>query len=478
MPLKAAVKVAVKQSMGSLRKPQNQGLRLKRNAEFGVFGGCQWKEGFMKQRYFSLAALVLLVSFVCAVYTTAQETEVTGQPAQNNGQAPHNEGKLQEMQTKILQSVQRQVDLLKENLIDIVSREEATSDSLISVYDNKEKSTIKTRSILSDYRISFQQEATAATPDCGVVAKILNPEEPPYILREERTVLSEKETAAIGPLEKFFFNTARTGFLELIVPFDRQYEKCFDYKLLGIAKINDRNTLVLEVKGKESSMEKGVIKKDITTEEELNKEMFTEGLKSHLVGGGADLLLGSTRAIAKREDGIISTKVDMSWNIKFGGLALIDAEAMEIFQFNSGMSNISTVLNTYETEFSSIDKINLIGALPNGAPGVLLTIDREGAPVRSTEPPFANRIKVRNDFSSSRSFLVQTEYDKVKIKGRLLTLPVVRTVNVFRRSLDPETLEFTDKIYLEETYKTMYGSYRAFDVDTKITFDTLDDSSK
>jgi len=437
----------------------------------------------MKQRYCSLALLIVLISGICAIHAGAQDSEFPGSAPKDVQTQRNNVEDVQNLQIKILQAVQRQVDLLKENLVDITSREEVIREN-IEFSESKEQQLIKTHDIISDYRISFQKETTPIIPDCGVVAKILNAAEPPYILQEERTTRTEKapvlkngtRESGVSGLEQFFMDTARSGFLELIVPFDKQYEKCFDYKLLGIAKINERNVYVMDVKGKEKTSEKGITEKNIIHADDINKNLVAEAYPGYIgLKPGVEIRgPAATRILPKNEDELVSATMNTSWNIKFGGIALIDAGTMEMFQFNDELVNITTVVRTNIADYMAFN-LNSVGKLPNGEPGVLIKYDRMGAPIPKGPEDFNNRGIIREDYISSRAFIVQTEYEKVKIKDQLLTMPVARTVGVFRRSLNPETLEFNGLAYLEEKYKAGYSDYKAFNVDTNIKFGAMEE---
>ena len=58
----------------------------------------------------------------------------------------------------------------------------------------------------------------------------------------------------------------------------------------------------------------------------------------------------------------------------------------------------------------------------------------------------------------------QIEYDKVKVGDQILTLPVAKTVEVYRKK-DGK---------LEAVYKYKYSNYKAFTIDVKIKYGTID----
>ena len=406
------------------------------------------------QKYFCLIVQILLIFVICVISINAQDSKISLTAISPNIEDTEKLENIQNLQTKILQNVQRQVDLLKENLVNIVSSEEVASERDSEAFDSKGEKVIRTKNILSEYRISYLKDVTDVIPDCSVVAKIFNPLEPPYILQEDRAVQSVKESNQRLPdiypygvftatLNQFYLDIARNSFLEMIVPFDKQYEKCFNYKLLGIAKIKERDTYVIEVMGKEKSTEEGIIAQD----------KFTE----------------------------------MSWNIKFGGLALIDAKTMEIFQFNEKRVNMEIINSRYQSGYGEPGWQQDDGQkfINLGSDGKLMeTGTYEKSPMKINGKPLFRVWNDKrfvyvspdgrvsgNELFIGYSFLVQTEYDKVKVNDQLLTLPVTRTVGVYRRRIDLETYKFTDEADWRETYTTRYSDYKAFNVETNINYE-------
>jgi len=265
-------------------------------------------------------------------------------------------------------------------------------------------------------------------------------------------------------LEQFYIDIARSGFIELIVPFDKQYEKCFEYKLLGVTKIKDRDVYILEVMGKEASTGEKIPAK---AEGTANSEAVTE-VEVSLIKKEGDAEKGKThRAISYDMQSWAEAK--QSWDIKFGGLALIDARTMELFQFNCKRVDMEIINSEYHEENAKYEKRP--AQFPNG-PGFTISNGKRFVLVMPD-----GRISYDGDLFNAHSFLVQTEYGKVKIKDQFLTLPMARTIGVYKRRIDLETFKFTDVADWHETYTTNYSGYKAFTVDTKIHFGVPIDES-
>ena len=289
---------------------------------------------------------------------------------------PVNAGDANASLLEILQAVQKNVDFLKENIIDLISMEEI----LIEEVNDKGKST-RAANIISEYRIF--PETTGSISDCRVVYEIIESLMPTGILREEREMVSAKENNRTQRLDRFqleeHFWARGSSYVELLVLFDKQNEKCFDYELKGDNNTNDRNVYVIGIEQKEAD-------------------------------------IGRTHT-EKTED--------ISWNVKYEGSALIDAGTMEIVQLNRNRVNIN-----YSTRRTKSSPINDMFPSVATARYVLFT---------------------------------RYEYEKVKIKDQFLTLPVTKTVELFRENGQ-----------LETSYKYRYVNHRAFTVDTKISFGTID----
>ena len=105
------------------------------------------------------------------------------------------------------------------------------------------------------------------------------------------------------------------------------------------------------------------------------------------------------------------------YNIAFEGAARVDAETMEVVRLNRG--------RIYRIHYGT----------------------------RSPRDPRINSVE------TGSYYLSQHEYGKVKIMDRFLTLPVARTIRLFRNDGSPDTV-----------YKYRYSDFKAFTVDTKITY--------
>jgi hypothetical protein len=152
---------------------------------------------------------------------------------------------------EILKAVQKNVDFLKEHLVDLISEEVV----VIEEFDDKGK-TKKITNIVSEYR-TFP-EITNAISDCSVVYEIIESLMPVGILREERELQSVKENNKAQRLDRYKFNehfwAGGSSFVELLFFFDKQNEKCFDYDLKGVEKNNSRDVYVIGIKQKEASI--------------------------------------------------------------------------------------------------------------------------------------------------------------------------------------------------------------------------------
>ena len=447
----------------------------------------------MKRRYFGRIIQILFIfgAVVTFANINAQDLETLMPSVSNDTTERKNLEIIQNQQAKILQNIQRQIDLLKENLVDIISLEEVTNERT-GYYQGKQ--AIKTTSTLSDYRTSYSKETAGVIHDCSSVAKILNPIEPPYILQEDRKVRSiirsdnykDNWAFVTTAIDQFYIDIARNSFVELIVPFDRQYEKCFDYKLLGVVKINDRNAYVIEVMGKESSREVKINTRDA---------FITEGdyVENGLLSKKEVRLLEDENI----EEGRIIHFRDMetSWDIKFGGMALIDVETMEIFQFNRKKVFMEIINSEYQSDNGTLGFFDPHGNkfIHLGSGGKAIEsgkYEKSSKPIKFSNGDLYFRVwndkrfvyvrtdgMVREkDLFNGYLFSVQTEYDRVRIKDQLLTLPVVRTLGIYRRRIDLETYEFTEAADWNETYMTRYSNYKAFNIDTKIQFGTISES--
>ena len=309
----------------------------------------------MKQKHINIKICFLLIPALCAVPVNAVDAD-TSLP-------------------EILQSVQENTDFLKENIIDLLSEEEIT----VAEFNNKGKIK-KSANIISEYRI-FPEKATLI-PECRIVYEIVESFSPAGMLREERELLSVKENNRTQRLDRYEFEEhlwARgSSYVELLILFDRQNEKCFNYELTGVEKYNGRDVYVINVEQK--GLEKG---KKQTREDEL-----------------------------------------IEWTIKYKSSAWIDADTMEVVRLTRNG------IKLYYTRTS--EKVTIFDIFPH--------------------------------VTAQYVFSTQNEYEKVKIGDQFLTLPVAKTVELFR----PDGK-------LDTSYKYRYSNYKAFTVNTKILFGTVED---
>ena len=292
---------------------------------------------------------------------------------------------LQNLQSGIIQNLQQNVDFLKENIVDFVNNEEI----LMEEFDLNGKMK-KTTNILSEYRVFHDTAKSDTVHDCNFVYEAMKESTVQFIgiHREERKVLSVKENNKAQKTTKFTEPIWAKGhsYADLLVLFDKQYEKCFDYKLIGVEKIRERDTYAIEIKQKEAE--------------------FGES--------------GRT-----------------AWeHLGYEGIAWVDAETKEVVRLNKGVVGIRHQLGD---------------------------------------------VTVRRDY-----FTAQYEYDKVKIRDQFLTLPVAKTVLLFREVDVQDGPKLTDLFrkppaseigwLLINKYIYGYSDYKTFDVSTKINYDVIDES--
>jgi len=128
----------------------------------------------MKHKFACLKICLFLISAMCAVSLNAADADIS--------------------LSEILQAVQKNTDLLKENVIDLISEEEIT----IEEFNNKGKRT-RIANIVSEYRIF--PEKTTSIADCRIVYEIMESISSAGIMREEREILSAKENNRTQRLE-------------------------------------------------------------------------------------------------------------------------------------------------------------------------------------------------------------------------------------------------------------------------------------
>ena len=331
----------------------------------------------MKQKYFSFAMRILLISGMCAVSLNAQ-----------NSDAPSSEH-VQSLQTRIIQNLQENVDFLKEHIVDFINKEEVAFEE----FDDTGKVTRKTVTT-SEYSVFPEMMEINKISDCKLVFNVLDSVHPVGFLREERRILSTKiNSKSVEPYFNEPFGAKGSGYAAFFVLFDRQYEKCFDYKLIAVGKINERDAYAVEFSQKEE-----------------------ETGKSETLQGG----------------------IGNSWNIRYSGVAWIDAGTMEIVQLNRAPAGL-----TYVT-----------------------------LPTQKTP-------ELRDEYI----FDVQYEYYRVKIKDRFLTLPVAKTVRLFEIISDkkqtgvlPDVSGMTKKnLVLRSVLKYEYSDYKTFNVGATITYGAIDE---
>ena len=241
----------------------------------------------MKHKYFCPAIPMMLITWICAVMANAQGLNVSSSK------------NAQDIQAKIIQSVQENVDFMKEHVVDLLSIEEVT----IEEFDVKGKLT-KTTDITSEYRVF--SEAIKNSSDCSFAYEALESTMPAGILRDERVILSAKENNKTQRAERFNFNEPvwskghnHAGYL---VFFDKLYENCFYYSLNGVEKIDGRDAYGIEV--------------------------------------------------MKREEEVGESK-GMSWKLAYLTTAWIDAETMDVVQLNR---NNLAVTYTYAISTADLQK--------------------------------------------------------------------------------------------------------------------------
>jgi len=277
----------------------------------------------------------------------------------------------------VLQAVQKNTDFLKENIIDLLGTEEITIEEF-----NDRGGITREAKIFSEYRIF--PEKTALIPDCRVVYEIVESFSSAGMLREERELLSAIENNRTQRLDRYEFNEhlwARgSSYVDLFIVFDKQNENCFDYKLTGFEKNNGRDVYVIHVEQKGSET----------------------GLKQ------------------------TGENENITWKIKYGSSAWIDAETMEVVRLTR--DNIDV---TYDVRRNP-EKLSIFDVFP--------------------------QVTARYVFST------RYEYEKVAIRDYFLTLPVAKTVELFRPNGK-----------LDASYKYRYGNYKAFAANTKVSFGAVDD---
>ena len=236
----------------------------------------------MKRKYFCFVTQLLIIFSLCVVHVNAQDSDAD--------------------LSIILQAVQKNIDSQKERVVNILSKEEIT----IEEFDDKEE-LVKMSNIISNYRIFFEPTSTAS--DCRILfSEMLELARPSGMLREEREILSTEKNGNIEKKDssREFLAKGNT-YVDLFNVFDRQNEKCFDYKLtdkqkislMGTGRIKERDVYAIEIKQKETDI------------------------------GQAD---------------------NWFWVIKYRGVAMVDARTMEIVQLSRSV-NYSIVYKKFSTDW-------------------------------------------------------------------------------------------------------------------------------
>jgi len=368
-------------------------------------------QGF-SETAFDLLVLFLLVWAVCAVPASAQNAD---------------DANIADISiSEILSAVQKNVDFLKENIVDLVGSEEIT----VEEFNNRGK-TEKTTSVISEYRI-FAGSVNNAS-GCDFVSEALYlpqsrrlinisqevsgvPREALGIPREERKTLSVKVNNKTPRTGRVMFYepdwVEEHSFAGYLVLFNKQYEKCFNYKLSGVEKINNRTTYVVEITSKES--------------------------------GGEET-------------------ADMPPNSVYKSVALIDAETMDIVQLSRGRVDVNHDALADVSNADPVATLNRI--LSNEIPSAEWYLHHEvlnkilqsniNKGVRD-DPLYAYMVRPFTMLDSWEYFFTRYEYGKVKIGDQFLTLPVEKIIEVFEIVTNKK--EAVGR--LAAVYKYSYSDYK------------------
>jgi len=238
----------------------------------------------MKPKYVCLSIQFLLILVIFPLAVNAQDTDIS--------------------LSEILHAVQKNVEFMKEHIIDLVSEEEIT----IEGYDNKGKIT-RTTSIISEYRVF--PYITNGNTDCTFAFGMLESTQLVGILRDERVILSAKDSG-VQRMNRFKFTEPIWAkghiYAGVFVLFDKQYENCFYYQLKGIEKVDERDAYAIEVmkrvsdigKSKDMSWDfnyKSVAFIDSGTMEIVQLTMDTVAINDHLTLKDSDW--GNTNFIVR-----------------------------------------------------------------------------------------------------------------------------------------------------------------------------------
>jgi len=191
----------------------------------------------MKRKSFCLLICILFVLGKCVIYANAQVPGVSFSE------------EVKILQTSIIQKIQENVDFLKENIVNYLSKEEISIDEF-ALTGKKTKTT----NITTEYRVFHSEQNTKTSYDCKFIYDALAESSVQLIgiQREEREVFSVIENNKEKKVKKFYepFWVKGHSYADLLVLFDKQYEKCFIYNLAGRGKIRDRDAYAIEIKQK------------------------------------------------------------------------------------------------------------------------------------------------------------------------------------------------------------------------------------
>jgi len=319
----------------------------------------------MKLRSFYFAMPALLAFAIFAAAGNAQDSETAVSAISSD--------KVQTLQKVIVQRLQKNTEYLKENIIDLISRETFTYEGI---------NTLRQKTI-SDFLIIPDRVKANEHTGCNFI-DVKDSLHLTGFVKEERRVLSN----AANHNRNYFEHkmAAGSGVGALLILFDKKYEDCFDYKLAGIGKTRERDVYSLEI-----TQVKG---DDVVT------------------------------VPVKTNEGLPILNIVP---IKFNSVAWIDAETLEI--------------------------------------------------VRLDRKPYRRNIEFMSKITEWDVSTIQHEYDQIKIKDHFLTLPVAKTVKWFQpEARNKNLLDFIlfrkkkEEFILTEVFNFTYSDYRAFEVDTKITF--------
>ena len=161
--------------------------------------------------------------------------------------------------TTLTQNAHEQVDLLKKYLINVVSKEEV----VVEYWDNDKKDKkdkknekdedkpSKTNNIISDNRI-IQKKIKKQSLPCDMLVLEKNRRN---FLEEERKLLSAKENGkTVKSIKNPPWAEEQNSFAELLIFFDKENEHCFNYNLIGVTKVKERDAIIMEVELEKSRM--------------------------------------------------------------------------------------------------------------------------------------------------------------------------------------------------------------------------------